>query len=487
MYNSKLEGYPVTNLLTLLLGMDEKSFRYTNDGIYENIEKFNRVFESFNIDAKVSRFIIGRSVIMYEVTPGPGVPVDKIISLENDIKLHFNLKSIRITHSITGNAALGIEIPLQKRSPVSLPEVIDSDEFNNEPTELKIPIGKDILGRTIVATLDEMPHILIAGATGSGKTMFLNSIIMSLIMKHTPYELKFILIDPKMVEFEDYAGLPHLMADIATDMKKALCAINWAENEMQERYKKFQSAGAKDMARYNTLSAELGHEKLPYIVIIVDELSDLMAFGGKDCEALISRLAAMSRAVGIYLILATSRPSPDVATDLIKANFSSRIAFQTASVVDSRTIIDQNGAESLLGSGDILFKTKNFPNFIRVQGAYVSDAEIERITQFITTHYNDEKWNRIYFELKDLSEKNEISENNEICDDDELLNEAMRIVVSSQQGSVALLRRKLNICHHRAIKLMTLLEKKGVVGPSLGPNPRQVLIDKIEMLKTDQI
>jgi len=451
--------------------------------IRDIISKLEDTFDAFKIDAKVTDYNVGPTVTMYEVLPAPGVPVNKIATRHDDIKLQLAAKSIRIVAPIPGKSAVGIEIPNKKAALVSLRELIESDEFVKNEAPLKMAIGKDILGKPVIANLAKMPHLLVAGATGSGKSVCMNTIIISLIMKLSPDQLKLILIDPKMVEFKPYSELPHLIAPVVTDMKKAARAFNWAIKEMTERYQKLQKIGARDILRYNAMS----DEKLPFLVIIVDELADLMALARKDCEAAISRLAAMARAVGIHLILATQRPSVDVVTGLIKANFPSRIAFQVSSSVDSRTILDQIGAESLLGNGDMLYKPQAFPKPVRVQGAYVSDEEIERVINFIQSQRKFE-----YSQEEDMfnidTEENDETENDEYdasenSGEDELLEEAERIVVLSRQGSVALLQRKLRVGHNRAVKLMNLLEKKGVVGPSMGPQPRQILIAKEDYLR----
>jgi len=455
------------------------TYSVPEEEIRDVVKKLEETFESFKIDAKVIDYNIGPTVTMYQVSPGAGVAVNKIANRQDDIKLQLAAKSIRIVAPIPGKSAVGIELPNKKPAMVTLRELIEAEEFEKSDAPLKMAIGKDILGKTIVANLAKMPHLLVAGATGSGKSVCVNTIIISLLMKMSPDDLKLILIDPKMVEFKVYQNLPHLMAPVVTDMKKAARALQWALKEMTDRYTKLSAVGARDIIRYNSM----GNEKLPYLVIIVDELADLMALARKECEAAISRLAAMARAVGIHVILATQRPSVDVVTGLIKANFPSRIAFQVSSSFDARTILDQNGAEYLLGNGDMLYKPQSLPRPVRVQGAYVSDEEIERMLDFITSQRAFDP-SEDMFSVPIEGEENEENENGESGpSDDEMIAEAERLVVLSRQGSVALLQRKLKVGHNRAVKLMNMLEKKGVVGPSLGPQPRQILIEKDAYIK----
>ncbi|RDV84754.1 FtsK/SpoIIIE family DNA translocase [Ammonifex thiophilus] len=432
--------------------------------ISANARLLEDTLASFGIKVKVTQVSCGPAVTRYEVQPAPGVKVSRIVSLADDIALALATSGVRIEAPIPGKAAIGIEVPNREVALVSLREILESKEFQNSPSPLTVALGKGIAGQVVVADLIACPHLLIAGATGAGKSVCLNSLIVSLLYKSGPDILKFVLIDPKMVELMVFNDIPHLVCPVVTEAKKAAATLKWLVREMERRYELLASAGMRDIARYNQLKKE---EPLPYIVVVIDELADLMMVAPVDVEDAICRLAQMARAAGIHLVVATQRPSVDVITGLIKANIPSRISFAVSSQADSRTILDMAGAEKLLGKGDMLFSPVGSSKPIRVQGAYVSDKEVEAVVEYLKERIQGEKPEPL--PLEELEEEAEVEE-------DELLPQAVEIVVRAGQASASLLQRRLRIGYARAARLIDLMERKGIVGPFEGSKPRPVLI-----------
>ena len=447
--------------------------------LIENANKLEETLSNFGVEAKVVQVTKGPSVTRFELQPSPGVKVSKIVNLQDDIALGLAANGVRMEAPIPGKAAIGIEVPNKKQSPVFLREVLDSKEFTNTNKNLAFALGKDITGKCIVGDLSKMPHMLIAGATGSGKSVCINSLIISLLYKYSPDQVKLLMVDPKVVELSVYNGIPHLLIPVVTDPKKAAGALNWAVNEMNKRYNLFSQMKVKNIESYNNLfdKGEI-QEKLPYIVVIVDELADLMMACRNDVEDYICRLAQMARAAGMHLIIATQRPSVDVITGVIKANIPSRVSFAVSSGTDSRTILDQVGAEKLLGRGDMLYYPIGENKPVRVQGAFISEEEVENVVDFIKqsdedVDYSEDILNHI---------NNEVSTESIVTNEgDELLEEAMKIVVEYQQASTSFIQRKLRVGFNRASRIMDELEERGVISEKDGSKPRQVLIEKEDM------
>ncbi|MBS6184544.1 MAG: DNA translocase FtsK 4TM domain-containing protein [Clostridium celatum] len=444
--------------------------------LIENANKLEETLSNFGVEAKVVQVTKGPSVTRFELQPSPGVKVSKIVNLQDDIALGLAANGVRMEAPIPGKAAIGIEVPNKKQSPVFLREVLDSKEFTNTNKNLAFALGKDITGKCIVGDLSKMPHMLIAGATGSGKSVCINSLIISLLYKYSPEQVKLLMVDPKVVELSVYNGIPHLLIPVVTDPKKAAGALNWAVNEMNKRYNLFSQMKVKNIESYNKLfdKGEI-QEKLPYIVVIVDELADLMMACPNDVEDYICRLAQMARAAGMHLIIATQRPSVDVITGVIKANIPSRVSFAVSSGTDSRTILDQVGAEKLLGRGDMLYYPIGENKPVRVQGAFISEEEVENVVEFIKESdedidYSEDILNHI---------NNEVTTEAVITNEgDELLEEAIKIVVEYQQASTSFIQRKLRVGFNRASRIMDELEERGVISEKDGSKPRQVLIEK---------
>ena len=442
--------------------------------LIDGANKLESILESFGVEAKVTQVTKGPSVTRFELQPSPGVKVSKIVNLTDDIALGLAANGIRIEAPIPGKSAIGIEVPNKKQIPVFLREVLDSKEFTNSNKKLSFGLGKDIAGKCVVGDLSKMPHMLIAGATGSGKSVCINALIISLIYKYSPADVKLLMVDPKVVELSVYNDIPHLLIPVVTDPKKAAGALNWAVNEMNKRYNLFYNNKVKNIESYNNLfdKGEID-EKLPYIVIIVDELADLMMACPHDVEDYICRLAQMARAAGMHLIIATQRPSVDVITGVIKANIPSRISFAVSSGIDSRTILDQVGSEKLLGRGDMLYYPIGENKPVRVQGAFISEEEVENVVNFIknsqdTVTYEEDIINHINSEAPAESQQNEY--------EDELLEEAIKIVIEYQQASTSFLQRKLRIGFNRASRIMDMLEEQRIISPKDGSRPRQVLV-----------
>ena len=447
--------------------------------IQANAKKLEQTFLSFGVKAKVTQVHLGPAVTKYEVLPDVGVKVSRIVSLHDDLALALAARDIRIEAPIPGKSAIGIEVPNKEVAIVSLSEVLESQENNKPNLKLLIGFGRDVTGQAVLAELNKMPHLLVAGSTGSGKSVCINGIIISIMMRAKPHEVKLMMIDPKMVELNVYNGIPHLLAPVVTDPRKASQALKKIVSEMERRYELFSHTGTRNMEGYNehidkwNEENEEKHPKLPYIVVIVDELADLMMVASSDVEDSITRLAQMARAAGIHLIIATQRPSVDVITGIIKANIPSRIAFAVSSAIDSRTILDMGGAEKLLGRGDMLFLPAGSSKPVRVQGAYLSDAEVERVVDFVI---EQQKANYQEEMIPD-----EVEEASEQMDRDELYDDAQQLVMDMQTASVSMLQRRFRIGYSRAARIIDQLEMSGVVGPYEGSKPRQVLISKHDM------
>lgn len=435
--------------------------------ITENARLLEQTLNDFGIGAKVINTCQGPTVTRYELEPAPGVKVSRIVALADDIALKLAAPGgIRIEAPIPGKAAIGIEVPNKEVASVPLRDVLESQEFKTAQSRLTVGLGKDIAGQVIVADLAKMPHLLVAGATGSGKSVCINTIIASILFKATPEEVKFILIDPKMVELSNYNGIPHLMTPVVNDVKKAASALRWAVQEMERRYNLFAAAGVRDIGRYNEIMSD---DKLPLIVIIIDELADLMMVAPVDVEDAICRLAQMARAAGLHLVLATQRPSVDVITGTIKANIPSRISFAVSSQVDSRTILDMAGAEKLLGKGDMLFNLVGAAKPMRVQGAFIADDEVEALVNYLKGQAQPEYSE----EITSVTEEN-IAAGERFTD--ELLEDAIRMVLETGQASASMLQRKFRIGYTRAARLIDTMEEMKIVGPNLGSKPREILM-----------
>lgn len=441
--------------------------------IINNAKKIEKTMDNFGIESKIVQINKGPAITCYELQPAPGVKVSRIVNLADDLALNLATSDIRIEAPIPGKAAVGIEVPNKIKDNVSLKEILESEEFVTLNSNLPLTLGKDISGNPIISTIDKMPHLLIAGATGSGKSVCINTIILSILFKAHPDEVKLLLIDPKVVELSIYNGIPHLLIPVVTQPKKAAFALNWAVNEMERRYKIFAKNNVRDITSYNKKVKNKQEEKLSNIVIIIDELADLMMVAAQEIEDYICRLAQMARAAGIYLIVATQRPSVDVITGTIKANIPSRISFAVSSQVDSRTILDMAGAEKLLGKGDMLFYPSNYSKPIRIQGAYVSDNEIENVVNFLREQ-NVAEYDKDVLE----SIQKDIQIDKIIDDSDELLPEAINLVIDEGQASISLLQRKLRIGYARAARIIDEMEAKGIIGGYEGSKPRKVLIAK---------
>ena len=462
-----------------------------NDGTVDNMtemqlgaKKLVSTLESFNVKAEVTNICRGPSVTRYELVPQAGVRINKITNLADDIALRLAATSVRIEAPIPGKAAIGIEVPNSAKSMVSMREIIDTPQFRDAKSKLNVALGKDITGNIICADLAKMPHILVAGTTGSGKSVCLNSMIVSILYNASPDEVRLLMIDPKMVEFTVYNGIAHLEVPVVSNPRKAAGALGWAVSEMEKRYKQFSENSVRDIKGFNKLCETRDDlVKMHQIVIFIDELSDLMMVSPKEVEDSICRLAQMARAAGIHLVIATQRPSVDVITGIIKANIPSRIALSVSSQIDSRTILDASGAEKLLGNGDMLFNPVGASKPTRVQGCFISDSEVENVVNHIKTQaqttYNEETMHEI--EAKAAAAENakkKDSGDDEDGDWDPMLNDAIEVVVNAGGASTTMLQKKLKLGYARASRVMDQLEEKGIVGPSEGAKPRQVLLTK---------
>lgn len=444
--------------------------------IQANAKKLEQTLQSFGVKAKVTQVHLGPAVTKYEILPDIGVKVSKIVNLQDDLALALAAKDIRMEAPIPGKSAIGIEVPNSEVAIVTLREVLESKDGAKPEALLQVAFGRDITGQAVLAELNKMPHLLVAGSTGSGKSVCINGIVVSILMRTKPHEVKLMMIDPKMVELNVYNGIPHLLAPVVTDARKASQALKKVVSEMERRYDLFSHTGTRNIEGYNAHvqkvndQTEEKHPKLPYIVVIVDELADLMMVASSDVEDSITRLAQMARAAGIHLIIATQRPSVDVLTGVIKANIPSRIAFAVSSAIDSRTILDMGGAERLLGRGDMLFLPAGASKPKRVQGAFLSDQEVEAVVHFVI-----EQQKAQYQEEMIPTEEETILE-----ETDDLYDEAVQLVVNMQTASVSMLQRRFRIGYSRAARIVDQMEQRGIVGPSEGSKPRQVLVHQYD-------
>ncbi len=473
--NSALQyKYPPLDILNADMDTGGNSKTYRNQ-VIEGAKKLEETLASFGVSAKVINVTRGPTVTRYELQPSAGVKVSRIVNLADDISLNLAASGVRMEAPIPGKAAIGIEVPNKEVNMVLLRDVLESSEFTQHSSKVSFAIGKDISGESIIADIAKMPHLLIAGATGSGKSVCINSLIISLLYKATPDEVKLLMIDPKVVELGVYNSIPHLLIPVVTEPKKAAGALNWAVQEMVNRYKLFADKSVRDLKGYNELASRDSEiNRLPQIVIIIDELADLMMVAPNDVEDAICRLAQMARAAGMHLVIATQRPSVDVITGVIKANIPSRISFAVSSQIDSRTILDMAGAEKLLGRGDMLFHPVGKPKPIRIQGANITDTEVEKVVEFVKA-----QGNAIYDDtiIEEINNSDTPVENND-GDNDELLPRAIELVVDAGQASVSLIQRKFKVGYARAARIVDQMEARGIVGGFEGSKPRQILISK---------
>ncbi|MDA8233984.1 MAG: DNA translocase FtsK [Clostridia bacterium] len=459
-------SYRMPPVSLLARPMKIKNTRLNKD-ITDNVKILEETLDNFGVRAKVTQVSRGPAITRYELQPAPGVKVSRIVNLADDIALSMAAPDVRIEAPIPGKAAVGIEVPNKEISMVYLRELVETPEFNQAVSGLSVVLGKDIAGQPIITDLAKMPHLLIAGSTGSGKSICMNTLIASILYKARPDQVKFLMIDPKMVELATYNGIPHLIAPVVTDPKKAATALRWVVSEMENRYALFAGTGVKNITGFNAMKVGLGEEPLPMVVVLIDELADLMMVAPADVEDAICRLAQMARAAGIHLVVATQRPSVDVITGLIKANIPSRIAFAVSSQIDSRTILDMAGAEKLLGKGDMLFFPVGAAKPLRVQGVFVSEKEIEELVNFVKNQAIPEYEEGVLKAEPSRTEK-------ESGEEDELLPEALRILIESGQASISMLQRRLRIGYTRAARLIDIMEEKGFVGGYEGSKPRAI-------------
>ncbi|MDR0979523.1 MAG: DNA translocase FtsK [Lachnospiraceae bacterium] len=472
--------------VTLLQAGKHVDLREKKSRINGTAAQLQKTLYSFGVTAKVENVSVGPAITRYELKPAEGVRVSKIANLADDIALNLAAETIRIEAPIPGKQAVGIEIPNKEKETVNLRDIIDTHKFEDESSKLSFALGKDVAGDEIIADIAKMPHVLVAGSTGSGKSVCINTLIASIIYKAKPSEVKFVMVDPKVVELSVYNGIPHLLIPVVTDPKKAAGALAWAVQEMVNRYSLFASKGVRDIKGYNEALEKEGTEgKLPQIVIIIDELADLMMVAAKDVEDAICRLAQMARAAGMHLVIATQRPSVDVITGIIKANIPSRIAFAVSSQVDSRTILDSVGAEKLLGKGDMLFYPAGASKPTRIQGAFVSDKEVEKIVEFLKSKgaptYNDDILEKI--ERSNSTDQELDADSDD--DTDPLLTEAIDMVVETGQASTSFIQRRFKVGYARAGRIIDQMEQRGIISGYQGSKPREVLLskEKLEELK----
>ncbi|MBW2658649.1 MAG: DNA translocase FtsK 4TM domain-containing protein [Deltaproteobacteria bacterium] len=453
-----------------LLKKNEQAYSKVDKEVYYKLSKqLEQKLKNFGVSGKVIGISPGPVVTTYEYAPAPGVKINKIVGLADDLALGLKVRSVRVVGSVPGKAALGVEIPNDNRAIVYIRDLLGSEDYRKSRAKLSIALGMDVVGNLSTANLARMPHLLIAGATGAGKSVGINTIIASILYNATPEEVRFLLVDPKRIELSGYEGIPHLLHPVVVDPKLASRALNWAVREMERRYKLLEESKVKSFDSYN----ESAEEKLPYIVIVVDELADLMMVASKDVEAAIARLAQMARAAGMHLILATQRPSVDVLTGLIKANFPTRISFKVSSKIDSRTILDTSGAEHLLGAGDMLLLAPGTSRLKRIHGAYISEKETSDIVEF---------WKKQGGSTYDEAVIEEIEREKSGEDDpgdeeyDERYDEAVAIVTAAGQASISMVQRRMRVGYNRAARMIEKMEKEGVIGPADGVKPRQVIV-----------
>ncbi|MBU2540968.1 MAG: DNA translocase FtsK [Candidatus Omnitrophica bacterium] len=448
------------------------SERTLKDDLAANARILEDTLSDFGISARVTDIERGPVITRYELEPAPGIKLQKIVNLNDDIALTMKAQSVRIVAPIPGKARVGIEVPNSSTNLVYFKDVVSDKDFHTADKRLTMAIGKDIAGSPVIADLGEMPHLLIAGTTGSGKTVCVNSLIMSFLYRLSPDEVKFILVDPKMVELAHFNNIPHLLCPVVTAANKVSGALNWLVGEMERRYKLLAEVGVRNIEYFNKREDS---EKLPFIIVIIDELADLMSVAANHIENAITRLAQLSRAVGIHLILATQRPSVDVVTGVIKANFPARISFKVASKVDSRTVLDRNGADKLLGRGDLLFLQPGDSKLIRAQGCLIKDSEIERVTEFIRRQ-GEPRYDSEVLKGTDKSRAR-------FAQKDELFDEAVRMVIESNQASVSILQRRMRLGYTRAARLIDSMEEEGIIGSFQGSKPREILVDRESWLE----
>lgn len=473
-----------------LLKRGKKGGGNSDRQLRETALKLEQTLQNFGVKVHVTNASCGPSVTRYELQPEQGVKVSKIVGLADDIKLNLAVTDLRIEAPIPGKAAVGIEVPNSENSAVMLRDLLESKEFQQSSSKITFAVGKDIAGKVVVADIAKMPHLLVAGSTGSGKSVCINTLIMSILYKSNPEDVKLIMVDPKVVELSVYNGIPHLLIPVVTDPRKAAGALNWAVSEMMKRYQLFAEYNVRDLTGFNEKVLEMKGEenapkKMPQIVIIVDELADLMMVAPKDVEGAICRLAQLARAAGLHLILATQRPSVNVITGLIKANMPSRVAFAVSSGVDSRTIIDMNGAEKLLGKGDMLFYPTGYPKPVRVQGSFVSDQEVQKVVDYLIQNYGDATYSdeleeHMNADLGVDSGATLISSSEESDNRDLYFADAGRLIIEKEKASIGMLQRMFKIGFNRAARIMDQLAEAGVVGPEEGTKPRKVLMSKEE-------
>ena len=473
----------------ILSEIEKASLKGGTQSLKNTAAKLQKTLYSFGVSAKVENVTVGPAITRYELKPAEGVRVSKIANLADDIALNLAAETIRIEAPIPGKQAVGIEVPNKEKEMVGLREVIESEDFKTAKSKLSVALGKDVAGSPVIANIAKMPHVLIAGSTGSGKSVCINTIITSIVYNAKPSEVKLVMVDPKVVELSVYNGIPHLLIPVVTDPKKAAGALAWAVQEMDNRYNLFAQRGVRDLAGYNKAQEAEHMGTLPQIVVIIDELADLMMVAAKDVEESICRLAQKARAAGMHLVIATQRPSVDVITGLIKANVPSRIAFAVSSQVDSRTILDQVGAEKLLGKGDMLYFPAGAAKPTRVQGAFVSDEEVEQIVEFIksngTAVYSEDILDSIENGGKEEQLKNGAGEQGAEDDTDPFLNEAIDTVVETGQASTSFIQRRFKVGYARAGRIIDQMEERGVISGYQGSKPREVLwtLEKLAEMK----
>ncbi len=486
--NSAIEKPPVEYVYPplTLLNKPKTVSGDQREGMRKTAEKLISILDDFGVKAKLLQVAQGPTVTRYEIQPDTGVKLSKIVSLADDLALNLAVSTVLIA-PVPGKAAVGVEIPNNKVASVSIREILDTSEFKNAKSKLTVALGKDIGGNVVLGDIAKMPHVLIAGATGSGKSVCINTIIMSILYKASPEDVKMIMVDPKVVELGTYNGIPHLLIPVVTEPKKAAGALNWAVAEMMRRYELFKETSVRKLESYNKLMESTGGDKIPQIVIIIDELADLMMVAAKEVEDYIVRLTQLARAAGIHLIIATQRPSVDVITGLIKANVPSRIAFAVSSQVDSRTIIDKGGAEKLLGMGDMLYYPMGARSTTRVQGAFVSDAEIEKVLEFIRENVGESHYSE---DLAEHIERCATGENGVTPDVEEdgdpLLQDAIQLAVEMGKISTSLVQRRLSVGYSRAGRIIDQMEARGIISGANGSKPRDVLISHADMAAVEE-
>jgi S-DNA-T family DNA segregation ATPase FtsK/SpoIIIE len=467
----------------------------------QNAENLLRILSEFGVEVTLGEIHVGPVITRYEVVPAAGVRVEKISGLDKNIALGMRAQSVRILAPIPGKAAVGVEVPNKVSTPVGMREILESEDWMSAKAELPIALGKDVSGKSLISDLTKMPHLLIAGATGSGKSVCINSIVASILYSKSPKDVRLIMVDPKVVELKIFNTLPHMLIPVVTEPKKVPAALKWLLGEMEQRYQIFAKANVRNLVGFNNRKKDPKHEfpvpeqqgeldgvtddvevpdRLPYIVAIIDELADLMMVAPAEIETSIARLAQLARAAGIHLIIATQRPSVNVITGVIKANLPSRIAFQVASQVDSRTILDTKGADTLIGRGDMLFSPPGTSRLVRAQGAFVADEEVQEIVEFLKRNGPPQYAQSVQQQIdRDSREEDEDGEggDDDLGDDQELFQQALDVLRSTRRASTSMLQRKLRIGYNRAARIVEVMEEKGIVGPENGSSPREILVD----------